>query len=109
MKCEKCESPIIVGYFEVDGCSVYGDYCDNCKTVANLRPIMEEPRYHVFKTHVFDRWLRKDIDCKDMILGHACSWELPERYIPINDRMSNEAIKAIPDTSRERMLASIKK
>lgn len=39
MRCEKSDSPIVEGYFEIDGCPVIGDACDNCKTVENLRTI----------------------------------------------------------------------
>lgn len=39
MRCEKCGSPTVEGYFEIDGCPVIGDACDTCKTVENLRTI----------------------------------------------------------------------
>jgi hypothetical protein len=42
----------------------------------------DEPRYHVYATHVLDKWENKNIDCRDMILGHNCSYELTSRYIP---------------------------
>jgi hypothetical protein len=42
MKCEKCDSSLVEGYFEIDGCAVVGDTCDNCKTVENLRTITQE-------------------------------------------------------------------
>lgn len=79
-----------------------------------------EPRYHLLKDCVFDRWENKEIDCKDMIIGHECAYIVPERFVPderiwrnpqsvqgiliFDDRMSDERIEAVPDSSGEGVL-----
>jgi hypothetical protein len=77
--------------------------------------VHREPRYYLMKTHVFDRWENKEIDCKDMIIGHECAYFVPDRFVPderiwrdpdsvknkliFDDRMSDERIEAISETS----------
>lgn len=48
----------------------------------------DEPRYHIISTGVVDRWENKIIDALDMIVGHGCSWSLPERFINNYDGVS---------------------
>ena len=71
-----------------------------------------EPRYYLMKTHVFDRWENKEIDCMDMIIGHECAYFIPSKLPPdeklwhdpqsvqgkliFDDRMSDEGIKTVP-------------
>lgn len=40
-----------------------------------------EPRYHILKNCVFDRWEQKKIDFKDMKVGHECAYIIPKRYV----------------------------
>jgi hypothetical protein len=68
----------------------------------------KEPRYHLMKSGVVDRWEKKMIEYYDMKLNHECSWALPERFISTNDRMSDETIKTVPAKSGTRMLGCIK-
>ena len=42
--------------------------------------MIEEPRYHVYKTYILDKWENKVIEFEDMIIGHQCSYELPTRF-----------------------------
>ena len=82
--------------------------------------VHREPRYFLLKTHVFDRWENKEIDCKDMIIGHECAYYVPSGFVPderiwcdpqsvqgkliFDDRMSDERITELPETSSSGVL-----
>ena len=42
----------------------------------------KEPRYHVMKTGIFDHWEKRFINETDSMIGHECTYELPEKFMP---------------------------
>lgn len=49
-----------------------------------------EPRYHVSQTCLWDNWEGKEIDFKDMVLGHDCSYDLAPRFVQSNEPIEHE-------------------
>ena len=50
-------------------------------TVSQNGIVYEEPRYTMQKIGFYDNWENKLIDAKDLIIGHECTWIMPERYV----------------------------
>ena len=76
MNCKKCGTKLKDYLFQVNGRPTWGEGCDSCESVINLRPVLG---YCYMKPTTQE--------------------EFAKMYPSVDDRMSNERIETIPETS----------